>query len=68
MLTVFEPARRFEPRRLAPFALERRVITLERAIHSMTGQVAEVFGIPERGTLRVGAFADVVVFDPTRLR
>jgi N-acyl-D-amino-acid deacylase len=55
-------------RKLQHFALERGVITLERALHSMSGQVADVFGIPDRGKLRPGAFADVVVFDPACLR
>jgi N-acyl-D-amino-acid deacylase len=55
-------------RKLQTYALERKVVTLERALHSMTGQPAEVLGLKDRGVLRAGAVADVVVFDPARLR
>lgn len=55
-------------RKLQTFALERKVISLQRAIHSMTGQPAEVLGLRGRGRLEAGAFADVVVFDPAKLR
>ena len=56
------------PRKLKVFAMDRKIISLERAIHSMTGQPAEVLGLSDRGVLRVGAFADVVAFDPKTLR
>lgn len=56
------------PRKLKTFALERKIISFERAIHSMTGQPAEVLGLTDRGILRVGAFADLAVFDRSKLR
>lgn len=56
------------PRKLKVFALERKIISFERALHSMTGQPAEVLGLADRGFLRVGAFADVVAFDSKKLR
>ncbi len=41
---------------------------MERMIRASSGQVAEVYGIPDRGTLEVGRFADVIVFDPKTIR
>jgi N-acyl-D-aspartate/D-glutamate deacylase len=43
---------------------ERGVLSLEQAVHRMSAQPAEVFGISDRGTLEIGRAADVVVFDP----
>jgi N-acyl-D-aspartate/D-glutamate deacylase len=51
------------PRKLRRYVVEQKLLTLERAIHSMTGMPATVFRLPERGALRAGAMADVVVFD-----
>ena len=55
-------------RRLAVYVRERKVVPLEFAIRSMTSLPAAVFGIVDRGTIRPGAFADVVVFDPAAIR
>jgi len=51
-------------RRLAVYVRERKVVSLEFAIRSMTSLPASVFGIRDRGELRPGSFADVVIFDP----
>jgi N-acyl-D-aspartate/D-glutamate deacylase len=42
-------------------------LTLEQAVHRLTGMPAMVHGMIDRGFLRVGARADIVLFDPTRL-
>ena len=52
------------PRVLGRYAREEGILSLGEAIRKMTSMPAERFGIPDRGWLRPGAFADVVVFDP----
>lgn len=49
---------------LRHFVREHRKFTLERAIQRMTGDLARDFGIPGRGTIEAGNFADLVIFDP----
>jgi len=49
---------------LGSWVRERRAITLEQAINKLTKVQADLFGFADRGVLRPGAFADVVVFDP----
>lgn len=49
---------------LGRWVRERKALTLERAVHMMTGRTAQVFGITDRGLLATGRAADVVVFDP----
>jgi N-acyl-D-aspartate/D-glutamate deacylase len=37
---------------------------IERAIHKLTGEPAQVYGLADRGTVEVGKAADLCVFDP----
>jgi N-acyl-D-amino-acid deacylase len=55
------------PRVLARYWRERQLFPLEMAVHKMTGMTARNFRLEGRGLLRVGAHADVVVFDPARI-
>lgn len=52
------------PRVLARYVREQRLLTWEEAIHKMTALPASRLGLCERGVVREGAFADLVVFDP----
>ena len=56
------------PRKIRRYVLDKPVITMERMIQSSSQQVAEVYGIRERGSLKTGYFADVIVFDPASIR
>lgn len=56
------------PRKLERYVRDRGVVTLPFAIRSMTALAAEVFGIRDRGVVRAGAYADLLVFDPARVR
>jgi N-acyl-D-aspartate/D-glutamate deacylase len=55
------------PRKIREYVVERGVIDLAAAVRSMTSLPATVFRIPDRGVLREGAVADVVVFDLARV-
>jgi len=52
------------PRILGKYVREERVLSLEEAVRKMTSAVANRLSIRDRGLLREGAFADIVVFDP----
>jgi N-acyl-D-amino-acid deacylase len=52
------------PRVLAHYARQEGLLTLEEAVHKMTGLPARRFGLEGRGELKEGWCADIVVFDP----
>jgi N-acyl-D-aspartate/D-glutamate deacylase len=56
------------PRKIRRYVLDKPVITMERMINASAGQVAEVYRIPERGLIKQGFLADVIVFDPRTIR
>ena len=56
------------PRVLACYWREKGLLRLEEAVHKMTGMSARRFRLGPRGELRAGYAADVVVFDPARVR
>ena len=55
-------------RTLAEWVRERRVLTLEDAIRRMTSLPARTFGFKDRGVLREGAAADVLIFNPDKVQ
>ena len=52
------------PRVLGRYVREESVVSLEDAVHKMTGMPASRMGLGDRGVLKAGAYADVTVFDP----
>jgi N-acyl-D-aspartate/D-glutamate deacylase len=55
------------PRILGHYVRDEKVLTLEDAVRRMTSLSAQRLGLKDRGLLREGYWADVVVFDPTRI-
>jgi N-acyl-D-aspartate/D-glutamate deacylase len=56
------------PRKIRRYVLDKPVITMERMIQASSAQVAEVYGIAERGLVRKGYFADLIAFDSRTIR
>ncbi len=52
------------PRYLKSFALEEKRLTLQEAIRKVTSYPASILGIHDRGTIKEGYWADLVIFDP----
>ncbi|MGH2446502.1 MAG: N-acyl-D-amino-acid deacylase family protein [Candidatus Limnocylindria bacterium] len=56
------------PRVLGQFVREEALLSLEEAVRSMTSAPAARLGLPDRGLIRDGYAADLVAFDPERVR
>lgn len=55
-------------RKIGYYAIEGQVLPLPQAIRSASSLPADILGLPERGYLKAGYFADIVVFDPKTFR
>lgn len=55
------------PRVLRKYVREEKLLTWEEAIRKMTGMPAERFSLTERGIIKEGYYADVIVFDPKKI-
>jgi N-acyl-D-amino-acid deacylase len=53
---------------LARYVRDRKVLTLEDAVRKMSGYPAERLGLLDRGLLRPGMKADIVIFDPAKVQ
>jgi N-acyl-D-amino-acid deacylase len=58
----------FSTRLLAEWVREKGVISLEQAVRRLTFDSASIFGLYDRGLLRPGMAADIVIFDPATVR
>lgn len=52
------------PRVLGKYVRDEKILTLEDAVRKMTSAVADRLSLRDRGALRTGSYADVVIFDP----
>jgi N-acyl-D-amino-acid deacylase len=55
------------PRVFAQYVREQKAITLEDAVRKMTSLAAAHVGLKRRGTITVGSYADLVLFDPATI-
>jgi len=56
------------PRKIRHYALDRGVISLESAIRASTSLPAQIMGLADRGQIRQGLAADLVIFDADTIR
>ncbi|MEZ6127994.1 MAG: D-aminoacylase [Planctomycetaceae bacterium] len=56
------------PRKIAYYALEEKVLSLEAAIRSMTSLPADILRMKDRGRIRTQMAADITVFDPRTIK
>lgn len=56
------------PRKIRHYALDRGAVTLEAAIRSSTSLPAQIMGLRDRGQIREGMAADLVIFDLETIR
>jgi N-acyl-D-amino-acid deacylase len=55
------------PRILGRYVRDKKVITLQEAIRKMTSFPAQVFKLANRGWIKRGYIADIIVFDPNKI-
>jgi dihydroorotase/N-acyl-D-amino-acid deacylase len=55
------------PRILGRYVRDEKLLSLETAVHKMTGAPAARVGLRERGLIKEGMFADITVFDPAKV-
>jgi N-acyl-D-aspartate/D-glutamate deacylase len=58
----------FSTRLLSEWVREKKVMSLEQAVRRLTFESASIFGLYDRGLLRPGMVADIVIFDPDTVK
>jgi N-acyl-D-amino-acid deacylase len=56
-----------QARVLRKYVREEKILTLEQAVHKMTGLPSSAIGLKDRGLIRLGWKADLVIFDPAKV-
>ena len=64
----FQSGYGFSTRLLGEWVREKGVMTLEQAVRRLTFESASIFGLYDRGLLRPGMVADIVIFDPDTVK
>lgn len=56
------------PRKIRKYVFDEKIISMEQAIRAATSMPAGMIGLKDRGLIKVGNMADVVVFNPATIR
>jgi N-acyl-D-aspartate/D-glutamate deacylase len=64
---IYDAGYGYATRFLGHWIRERRIMSLEEGVRKLTFMVASIFGLHDRGLVRGGMAADLVVFDPERV-
>jgi len=65
---IYDAGFGYATRLLGYWIREKNIMSLEEGVRKLTFMVASIFGLPDRGLLRPGMAADLVVFDPATVR
>lgn len=55
-------------KKIREYVLDKKIISMARAINNATYLTAQTFGIDKRGAIKVGYYADVILFDPQTIK
>src|SRR6202035_793709 len=64
----FQSGYGFSTRLLSEWVRDKQVMSLETAVRRLTFESASIFGLYDRGLLRPGMVADIVIFDPNTVK
>jgi len=65
---IYDAGFGYATRLLGYWIREKNIMSLEEGVRKLTFMVASIFGLPDRGLLRPGMAADLVIFDPATVR
>jgi N-acyl-D-aspartate/D-glutamate deacylase len=65
---IYDAGFGYATRLLGYWVREKKIMSVEEAVRKLTFMVASIFGLHDRGLLRPGLAADVVLFDPATVR
>ncbi|NIN63140.1 MAG: amidohydrolase family protein [Anaerolineae bacterium] len=56
------------PYMIEKYVRKEKLVSLPEMVSKMTGKTAKIFGIPDRGLIKEGYWADIVIFDYDKMR